>query len=258
MVALFEKLKELQDIIHERFNLEHELEELPLNLSKKAEILSRFKKTLTETKMKLEELKKQRQNLYYELQDCSLRKENLEKQMDNVKTQKEYETLDKEIKDSGEKEQNLRRELNNIDREIDLNKEEEKKTESFIETIQEEFEEERQKMVALEKEMTGRIGELQNLEAQITPGLDTDMVFKFKRIIRSKQGIGIVAILNGVCTGCHMMLPMQFVNDVRKNERVMFCPYCSRVLYFESDQHEHRSEPLVAEAGGLADVLEEE
>ncbi len=258
MVTLFEKLKELQDIIHERFNLEHELEELPRNLSKKAEILSRFKKTLAETKIKLEELKKQRQSLYYELQDCSLRKENLEKQMDNVKTQKEYETLDKEIKDSAEKEQNLRRELNNIDREIDLNKEEEKKAESFIETIQEEYEEERQKMAALEKDMTGRIGELQNLEAQITPGLDSDMVFKFKRIIRSKQGIGIVAIRNGVCTGCHMILPMQFVNDVRKNERVMFCPYCSRVLYFESDQHEHRFEPLVTEAGGLADVLEEE
>lgn len=258
MVVLFEKLKELQNVIHERFSLEQELEELPKNLSKKAEVLARYKKTLSETKQKIEELGKQRFSLSVDLQDCSLRKEHLEKQMDNVKTQKEYETLDKEIRDVGDKEQNLRKELNNLDRSIEQYKEDEKKSENYIEIIQQEYEEEREKMVVQEKEKTERIKELQTIEAQITPGLDTDMVFKFKRIIRSKQGIGIVAIKNGVCTGCHMILPMQFVNDVRKNERVMFCPYCSRVLYFESDQHDSRLEPLVTEVGGLADALEEE
>ncbi len=30
-----------------------------------------------------------------------------------------------------------------------------------------------------------------------------------------------------------MRLPVQFVNDVRKEDEIKFCPYCSRVLYYD-------------------------
>jgi hypothetical protein len=30
-----------------------------------------------------------------------------------------------------------------------------------------------------------------------------------------------------------MTLPVQFVNDVRKGLNFMFCPYCSRILFYE-------------------------
>ncbi len=30
-----------------------------------------------------------------------------------------------------------------------------------------------------------------------------------------------------------MTLPVQFVNEVRKGEDFRFCPYCSRVLFWE-------------------------
>lgn len=257
MEALYEKLRVLQEIIHERFSLEHELEELPRNLAKKLEVLNRNRKNLAEIKQKLEDYSKKRWSLSDDLRECSLRKEHLEKQMDNVKTQKEYESLDKEIKEATEKEQSLRRELNALDREIEQYREEEKKHEAHIEINQREFEEESQKMAQIEADRKRRVKELEARENEITPDLDPDMLFKFKRIIKSKQGIGIVAIRNGVCTGCHMILPMQFVNDVRKGDQVRFCPYCSRVLYFESDQHERRFEPSMQEAGSLVDVLEE-
>jgi hypothetical protein len=49
-----------------------------------------------------------------------------------------------------------------------------------------------------------------------------------------------------------MILPMQFVNDVRRGDGVLFCPYCSRILFFEEE-----SETTFAEVGseGLADLF---
>jgi hypothetical protein len=50
------------------------------------------------------------------------------------------------------------------------------------------------------------------------------------------MGRGIVAIKGGVCMGCHMILPAQFANMVHKGEEIVFCPYCSRILFYEESE----------------------
>jgi hypothetical protein len=57
-----------------------------------------------------------------------------------------------------------------------------------------------------------------------------------------------------------MILPAQFANDVHAGKEIVFCPYCSRILY-----HEESSEDEVVlfdteSVGSLADLddLEEE
>jgi len=74
---------------------------------------------------------------------------------------------------------------------------------------------------------------LEKQEKAITPSLDEELVFKFERIIRSKSGIGIVPVIDGVCTGCHIVLPAHFVNYVRQSTEILFCPDCSRILFYD-------------------------
>ena len=62
--------------------------------------------------------------------------------------------------------------------------------------------------------------------------MDQEIIFKFERIIQ-RNSEGIVSVKNGVCSGCHMILPAQFANIVREGESINFCPYCSRILYYE-------------------------
>jgi RNase P subunit RPR2 len=45
-----------------------------------------------------------------------------------------------------------------------------------------------------------------------------------------------VPIIKGVCSGCHIILPPQFVNEVRIGKEIRFCPECSRILYFKPDE----------------------
>ena len=83
--------------------------------------------------------------------------------------------------------------------------------------------------------------------------MDEEILFKFERIIRSKSGLGIVPVRRSVCTGCHMILPAQFENDVRTGESILFCPYCSRILFY-SEEEDSSFAFGEEEVGSLADL----
>jgi hypothetical protein len=52
-----------------------------------------------------------------------------------------------------------------------------------------------------------------------------------------------------------MILPAQFVNEVRSGNRIIFCPYCSRIL-FHQETEEDSGDQIYAdiESGSLADL----
>jgi uncharacterized protein len=256
MQEVFEKLRTLQEILSKKFDMEREIHEIPKALSTKTELLNRLKKTYVEKNKQLDDTKKRITQLKHKLAEAEIERENYEKQMDLIKTQREYEALDKEIKDAIDKEQQFRKDILKEEKEVEelttaLEREEEmiKQQELDLKNEQE----------RIKNESKAKEKELQNLEKdekKITPGLGEEILFKFERIIKSKQGLGIVPVKGHVCTGCHMILPAQFVNDVRTSEQVLFCPYCSRILFF---QEEGGEEAFFQEedAGSLADLVRE-
>jgi RNase P subunit RPR2 len=68
------------------------------------------------------------------------------------------------------------------------------------------------------------------------------------------MGRGIVAIKGGVCMGCHMILPVQFANSVRIGEEIVFCPYCSRILYYEEAEQGEEEFFDSEDSGSLSDL----
>ena len=191
--------------------------------------------------------------LRQKLIDAENARETYEKQMDLIKTQREYEALDKEIKTAIEKEQQFRKDILKEEKTSEELAHALEREESMIKQQEEELKSEQQKIEKESKSREKLLKDLRKEEQQIIPGLDEEIVFKFERIIKSKAGLGIVPIKGDVCTGCHMLLPAQFVNDVRVGENIRFCPYCSRILFHqETDQ-----EALFIneeDAGSLADL----
>jgi predicted nucleic acid-binding Zn-ribbon protein len=233
MEKVFEKLRALQGILSQKFDIEKEIDEIPKILSTKTELLNRLKKTYVERNAEYEATQAKIKDIRERIITAELERQKFEQQMDVIKTQREYETLDKEIKDATEREQNLRK-----DQQAQIKRLEEMKVSldrdaQMIEKQEEEVKSEQSRLKHEIKEREKELGKLQKDEAKVTPGLDGEILFKFERIIRSKSGLGIVPIVKGVCTGCHMILAGQFVNDVRRGDKIQFCPHCSRILYYE-------------------------
>lgn len=257
MHEVFDKLKILQDILSKKFEIEREIHEIPKALSTKTELLNRLKKTYIEKNHQLEDTKQKITTLKHRLAEAELQRETYEKQMDVIKTQREYEALDKEIKDAIDKEQQYRKDILREEKEVEdltsaLSREEE-----MIKQQEDDLKNEQERIKKESKEKEKILNGLEKEEGEIIPGLDEEILFKFERIIKSKEGLGIVPVKGAVCTGCHMILPAQFVNDVRNGEKILFCPYCSRILFF---QQEGSGEDFFEEddAGSLADLVAQE
>lgn len=254
MDEVFEKLRSLQDVLSEKIALEREIQDIPKLLTTQEELLARLKKSFIEKNAEYEAARERVTTLKGQLIDAETSREKAEKAMDSISTQREYEALDKEIRDASEKEQLYRKDLQKEERLFAEMDEQQKRDAALIEQQESELTEKRD---GVEQEIANKKADhdaLLEREKEITPGLDQDVLFKFERIIRSKLGLGIVAIRGGVCTGCHMILPSQFANLVRAGEEIIFCPYCSRILFYQEAEQGEQDFFDDGDAGSLSDL----
>ncbi|MDR2793198.1 MAG: C4-type zinc ribbon domain-containing protein [Treponema sp.] len=264
MDDIFDKLRRLQDILSKKIELEQAIEESPKILIAQEEVSARYKKSFIERNQEYEKIRAtvgEFRNLLFEAEST---RERAERNIGSAETfnMREYEILDKERRDSAEKEQQYRKDVQREERILsDLN-EEIKRLTGLIEMQESELSERRKSIDENVSAKKSLLGELEAQEKEISSGLDKELLFKFDRIIRHKMGKGIVAIKGGVCTGCHMILPAQFANRVHEGEEVVFCPYCSRILFYEESDQEIEEEDYFDNdtAGSLSDLegLDEE
>ena len=262
MQEVFSKLRTLQDILSKKYDIEREINEIPKVLTTKQELLNRLKKSYIDKNTQRERSVDRIKHLRFKLSEAEEQREQYEKQMDLIKTQREYEALDKEIKEATEKEQQFRKDILREEKELEELNVSLEREENMIKQQEEELSDEQQKIrdESLQKEEL--LTELEDEEKNVVPGLEEEILFKFERIIRSKSGVGIVPVKESICTGCHMQLPSQFVNEVRAGEKIHFCPYCSRILFFDQTAENVTEEEEAffqdEDAGSLADLFEDE
>lgn len=254
MLDIFEKLKNLQAILVRKYELESKIEEAPKRLGSQDELLARMRKEFIEKNKEYDEIKEKVYSLRIELEEAIKTRETGEKNMDNITTHREYEALEKQISEASTKEADLRKELQKEEKNLAELNDILKSTEAMISSQDEEL---KNSKASLDEELNSYKNELEDLknqENEIIPGLDQEILFKFERIIQ-RNSDGIVAVKNGVCTGCHMILPGQYANEVREGENILFCPYCSRILYYEeTDENSQESYFSIDDAGSLADL----
>jgi predicted nucleic acid-binding Zn-ribbon protein len=250
---IFEKLRGLQEILSEKIELEQEIDSVPKMFTAQNELIMRLKKSFIEKNQDYETAKVAEGEFRQLLLQAETAREDAEKKMDSISTQREYEALDREIHDASEREGQYRKDLQQEERRIGLLDEQMKQSEAFIEQQEAELNERRSKIEQEMLDKKKRVAELLSMEESLTVDMDKELLFKFDRIIRNKKGRGIVAVRGGVCTGCHMILPAQFANDVHGGEDVVFCPYCSRILFHEETGDEDDL-ILTESVGSLADL----
>mgnify|MGYP002520599979 FL=1 len=252
---IFDRLKSLQVILGRKYELESKIDEAPKQLSSQDELLARMKKEYIEKNREYEAVKERVGQLKLELDEAVKLREDGEKNMDNITTHREYEALDKQISEASAKEADVRKELQKEEKTFAELNDILKTNEAIIDSTEASLNESKKALDSQLSSYKSEIADLKNQEEKIIPGLDQEILFKFQRIIQ-RNSEGIVAVKNGVCTGCHMILPGQFANEVREGESILFCPYCSRILYYEAAT-EGEQITYYNDTGSLADSDEE-
>jgi len=61
-------------------------------------------------------------------------------------------------------------------------------------------------------------------------GFDPELLELYDDLRRQKKGVGVAALVDGVCQGCHEKLSAVELDRVKRTEGVARCEYCRRIL----------------------------
>jgi predicted nucleic acid-binding Zn-ribbon protein len=81
---------------------------------------------------------------------------------------------------------------------------------------------------ALERTLETNAAARERLVADISP----DTLSTFEMLARGRKGVALAEARNGHCTICHVRLRPQVFNEVRRNDSLIRCDSCQRILYF--------------------------
>lgn len=88
---------------------------------------------------------------------------------------------------------------------------------------------------ALGEEKTAQETSLTRLAAereQLTSQVSRDALTIFERVAHGRRGIAVAEARDGLCVECHVRLRPQVFNEVRRNEKLIQCDSCTRILYY--------------------------
>jgi predicted nucleic acid-binding Zn-ribbon protein len=66
--------------------------------------------------------------------------------------------------------------------------------------------------------------------ARIAAGIDPELLELYEDLRPQKKGVAAVALVDGVCQGCHEKLSSVELDRVKRTEGIARCEYCRRIL----------------------------
>jgi predicted nucleic acid-binding Zn-ribbon protein len=68
--------------------------------------------------------------------------------------------------------------------------------------------------------------------ASLVAAMDQQILAIFDVVARRRNGIAVAEARDGICTICHVRLRPQVFNTIRRNDEIVQCESCQRILYF--------------------------
>lgn len=232
MIPALESLVSLQRVENEIRRIETGLQEIPRQKQELDARLSEERRLLDEAREASATCQKNRRQHEGALQDLEAKRSKYKGQLMDVKTNKEYtamlheiETVEREIR---AREDQILHEMERAEAlALDMKREEEafKKAEAR----------QREEGQALEARGRALAAEAARFNAErdaVAAKVPEDLRELFQRVARLR-GIAVAEAKDGKCQVCHLTLRPQMYVDLKKNEEIVQCPACNRILFYE-------------------------
>jgi predicted nucleic acid-binding Zn-ribbon protein len=231
-----ELLWELQKIDLTLKRINEERDRFPKEMKKLDERQNIEKEKIQNEKEKIESLEKERRQKERHLNTEQEKIKRTEGRMFEVKTNKEYQALLNEIEAIKEATNREEEEILQILEEIDELKKDLLKREKEVTATLEKIERERKKIQEKMDQGDGLWKEQKERREVLSKQLESGLFKLYNTLKEKRQGIGVVSAKQETCQGCFVNVPPQMFIEVQKNNALIRCPNCNRILYWEGDK----------------------
>ena len=153
-------------------------------------------------------------------------------QLMEVKTNREYQAMQKEIEVAQTEVKEMEERLLERMLEGDELTAAAKRVETELSAQQKTVEADRRAMGVEFAELKASLQRLGGERAELVRAIDPQALTMFDLVARRRNGVAVAEARDGICTICHVRLRPQVFNTVRRNEQIIQCDTCNRILYF--------------------------
>lgn len=236
MKEQLELLWELQRIDLSLRKIREERDRFPKEIKKLDERQNIEREKIQKEREKIEALEKERRQKERHLSVEQEKIKRTEGRMFEVKTNKEYQALLSEIEAIKEATSREEEEILQILEEIDELKKDLLKREKEVTSTVEKIEKEKRKIQEKMEQDDGLWKEQKERREVLSKQLKSDLFKLYDTLKEKRQGIGVVNVKKETCQGCFVNIPPQMFIEVQKNNSLIRCPNCNRILYWEGDR----------------------
>jgi predicted nucleic acid-binding Zn-ribbon protein len=229
-----ERLIKLQEIDSKILAINRIIAEFPLKIAEAELPLKESMAYLGNVKQKFETLDKRKRDKEVALDDIDEKIKKLKARAVDIKTNKEYQALLKEIESIEKDRSAIEEEILTIMIETDTVSKQSKSEES-------KFIDDKEKVEAFKKKLEGEKSEVEKdliavneIRSKIADAIEKEIHDEYIELFEILNGIAVTEAKEEICLGCNMNIPPQLFVELKKNEEIMHCPQCRRILYFKN------------------------
>lgn len=225
-------LRDLQDVDLQLKAIEADKERYPMEMKNLDEKLASEKEMSKKKKERIELLEKERRQKEGDLELEQERIKRAQSKLYDIKTNKEYQALLTEIETLKEVDSQREIEILEIMDEIDELKKEYGGVEKALLEMEERIGAEKRQLEESLGKADGALATKKRKRTMITKKLSPELMGLY-RTLKEKRRTAVVPTRFGACQGCNVRIPPQMFNEVQRNEAIIVCPSCNRILYWE-------------------------
>jgi len=227
-------LVEVQGIDSEIARKNAIIEAIPKKVSSVEQALHEARLLYEKTKQRYEAHVKKKKEKEGLLDEVNEKIKKLRGRTSEIKTNKEYQAHLKEI-ESGEKEQRgVEDEVLSLMEEVDTAQKELKRDDGKVKIEEEKIEAFKKKLEEDVAEIEKDLDALKLQREQLVKGIEGELYHLYVQLLETKRGLAVVETRDEVCQGCYMNIPPQLFVEIKKNEKIIQCPQCNRILYWKA------------------------
>lgn len=209
---------------------------LSLDVEKIESKLEELRQELERVKKEQVETQKRADACEVKIREAEEKNEKLQIELNTTKRQKEYDAIRRSMQSNQADIQKWEdEEIEALDRADELKaKREELKGE--VEEKENELEELRRKVAEERREYDEKLEELSEKRKSVRNGVDDRTLRSYERIARSLEGHGLARVKDRVCHGCFTTVTKQTENELMRDEEIVYCSSCGRMLILANSQ----------------------
>jgi predicted nucleic acid-binding Zn-ribbon protein len=232
-IEQIEQLVVLQKVDSEMITLERILEEAPKQLQSLQEKRQYLEQQQGVIQEKINVLMEQKGRIEGEIENDAQKVKKSKNKLMMVENTKEYHAMMREM-DTMEK-MNRMREEERSNLLADLSDLEGRKDalQKDIDALSESISSQQANLDQELAEKRARLAELDKDKRKASEAVPAPILTRYNFIRDRIPNPAIVPVSEGVCKGCHVVIPPQTFIDLQKGEQILSCPNCLRIIFWE-------------------------